>query len=367
MINELLLSFAIPTWNRNRELKECLDSIVSQIIEVDNSVEIFISDNASEDETSSILAEYSEKYPFIRYSRNENNLGFDLNLINAIEKSKGRYVWMFGDDDILACGALKKILSIIDEYNPDYISVNFYQWIQNGDSKEIVTNEILQMVNTDISNVNFNQFLMIRNCGVSGFLSSSIVKKAVINLQEVKSDIAKIILFPHLEIIAQAMSNNKGFVTSYYCVGQRKNNGREVSTILFLTSFPAAFKFVFDKFGVESKTREYIYSGIREMFLSPLLYQKTKILEGKNEIDLNPIPFPFQYLSMLVQDRNLISNAIIERDIIISKANRYFELISEQIKRKDSEIKNLKEDIEEYKQIIKNLDEAIKYKTDLEL
>lgn len=41
-----VLSFAIPTWNRYKEIKECLDSMIKQIIEVNKNVEIFISDNA---------------------------------------------------------------------------------------------------------------------------------------------------------------------------------------------------------------------------------------------------------------------------------------------------------------------------------
>ena len=41
-----VLSFAIPTWNRYKETKECLDSMIKQIIEVNRNVEIFISDNA---------------------------------------------------------------------------------------------------------------------------------------------------------------------------------------------------------------------------------------------------------------------------------------------------------------------------------
>ena len=103
-----ILSFAIPTWNRSKEIQECLNSMIKQIIEVNRNVEIFISDNASTDETTKVLEEYAKKYKFIKYSRNEKNLGFDLNLISAIEKSAGEYAWIFGDDDILLDGALKK-------------------------------------------------------------------------------------------------------------------------------------------------------------------------------------------------------------------------------------------------------------------
>jgi len=41
-----ILSFAIPTWNRSKEIKECLDSMIKQIIEANRNVEIFILGNA---------------------------------------------------------------------------------------------------------------------------------------------------------------------------------------------------------------------------------------------------------------------------------------------------------------------------------
>jgi len=47
--------------------------MIKQIIEMNRNVEIFISDNASTDETPKILEEYSRKYKFIRYLRNEKS------------------------------------------------------------------------------------------------------------------------------------------------------------------------------------------------------------------------------------------------------------------------------------------------------
>ncbi len=73
--------------NMSKELKGSLYSIVKQITEVNRGIEIFISGNVSTDETSYILEAHSKKYKFIRYSKNEKNLGFALNLTSAAEKS----------------------------------------------------------------------------------------------------------------------------------------------------------------------------------------------------------------------------------------------------------------------------------------
>jgi len=69
---EIKLSIAIPTYNGETTIRVTLDSIVPQL---EDCVEIVISDNASSDETAEIVREYRAKYPVIRYSRNDEALG----------------------------------------------------------------------------------------------------------------------------------------------------------------------------------------------------------------------------------------------------------------------------------------------------
>lgn len=70
-----VLSIAIPTYNGAKYIREALDSIITQLDDVDEEVEIVISDNASTDQTPEIISEYQKKYPFIKYFRNDENLG----------------------------------------------------------------------------------------------------------------------------------------------------------------------------------------------------------------------------------------------------------------------------------------------------
>jgi len=113
-----LITIGIPTWNRVKFLKECLDSIIPQILEVSRSniiVDVFISDNGSSDETHEVVESYRQNYNFINYHRNDHNLGFKANLLNVLHKSKGKYIWFFGDDDKMIAGALKKVADIIQK------------------------------------------------------------------------------------------------------------------------------------------------------------------------------------------------------------------------------------------------------------
>jgi len=110
------LSVAIPTYNGARYIREALDGIISQLGDVDEEIEIVISDNASTDRTPEIIKEYQNKYPFIKYFRNDENLGADRNFDLAVRHSTGEYIWLFSDDDKMLPGAIKKVLDVIKNY-----------------------------------------------------------------------------------------------------------------------------------------------------------------------------------------------------------------------------------------------------------
>jgi glycosyltransferase involved in cell wall biosynthesis len=112
MTSSLLLSFAIPTYNRSGTLRRTLDSILSQL-SADSPVEIVVSDNASPDDTPALLRQYAERFPQLRFSRNEVNRGLDYNTFKAIDDSRGEYVHLLSDDDFLLPGAVNKILGLV--------------------------------------------------------------------------------------------------------------------------------------------------------------------------------------------------------------------------------------------------------------
>jgi glycosyltransferase involved in cell wall biosynthesis len=118
-----LLTIAIPTYNRARYLGELLAALFDQLVP-EPRVELLISDNASPDETPSVIREYQERGLQLRNIRNEINIGPDANFLQCFEQSQGKYVWIFGDDDILVPGGLAAILSHLERrvYDLVYLS-----------------------------------------------------------------------------------------------------------------------------------------------------------------------------------------------------------------------------------------------------
>lgn len=121
-----LISICIPTYNRAPYLDQCLQSITQQFCDEDvsRSVEISLSDNASDDNTRSVVKKYA-KYPNFKYSRNDSNIGFDRNMLKAVGNAGGEYCLLMGDDDILVADSLKYLIGCIREHaDVDYFIFN---------------------------------------------------------------------------------------------------------------------------------------------------------------------------------------------------------------------------------------------------
>ena len=125
-MNNLTLSICIPTYNRANYLRQCLDSIVSQFEdkEIMEQMEVVISDNASSDNTTEVVKEYQDKFPNIKYFRNEKNLGVDRNILNIVEKSSAEYCLIIGDDDAFFPNTFPLFLNKIKTINVPYYLLN---------------------------------------------------------------------------------------------------------------------------------------------------------------------------------------------------------------------------------------------------
>jgi abequosyltransferase len=109
-----LLSIAIPTYNRAKFLRELLDTLQPQLVDQPH-IELLVSDNASPDDTRQVVDHYKQQGMVISYLRNDANIGADANFIQCFEKASGKYLWVFGDDDLLTPNAVAQIVSLLHQ------------------------------------------------------------------------------------------------------------------------------------------------------------------------------------------------------------------------------------------------------------
>ena len=92
--------------------------ILKEIETIGEQVDIVVSDNASTDHTEAMINDIVKENPSVFYHRNNTNLGMDRNADLAVQLSRGEYVLLLGDDDILESGALAEILHCLSVH-PD--------------------------------------------------------------------------------------------------------------------------------------------------------------------------------------------------------------------------------------------------------
>jgi glycosyltransferase involved in cell wall biosynthesis len=91
-----LISIGMPVRNEGKFLARALDTLVAQ---AGVNLEIFISDNASTDNTAEICEDYRARHSFIRYHRFEHNVGASANFHHVLHQTKGEYfMWASGHD-----------------------------------------------------------------------------------------------------------------------------------------------------------------------------------------------------------------------------------------------------------------------------
>jgi glycosyltransferase involved in cell wall biosynthesis len=126
MKENILLTIAVTTYNRAKFLETAVNRLIKQIEEahLEKEVEIVISNDTSPDHTHEYIDKITREYSFVRGFNQPKNLGVTKNLEWIINESKGVYVQLHGDDDLLADGAIVYFIKSIKESKPNFILIN---------------------------------------------------------------------------------------------------------------------------------------------------------------------------------------------------------------------------------------------------
>ncbi len=129
------ISFCIPVYNVKEYLKPCIESIYAQKI---THFEIICVDDCSTDGSYELLEDLSAIYPELVVKRNETNMGVSSSRNQAIQMSRGKYVWFVDADDMLVPDTAGLYISIAEKESADAVLGNFIPF-KNGLSPEYKT------------------------------------------------------------------------------------------------------------------------------------------------------------------------------------------------------------------------------------
>lgn len=113
-----LLTLAVPTYNMEKYLARCLDSV---LCENQDFLEVLVVNDGSKDRSSEIGHEYESKYPnVIRVIDKENgNYGSCVN--RALAEANGKYFRMLDSDDWCNTDALNRLLENMKTCDADMV------------------------------------------------------------------------------------------------------------------------------------------------------------------------------------------------------------------------------------------------------
>ncbi|GAA4924055.1 bifunctional glycosyltransferase/CDP-glycerol:glycerophosphate glycerophosphotransferase [Stackebrandtia albiflava] len=111
----LKISIIIPVFKVQGFLRECLDSILASPYP---HLEVIGVDDCSPDQSGEILAEYARTDPRVRMLRTPHNSGSGVARNLGFDAADGDYVWFADSDDLIAPGAIERIVAALDRFTP---------------------------------------------------------------------------------------------------------------------------------------------------------------------------------------------------------------------------------------------------------
>lgn len=119
-----LVSIGIPTFNRPKDLENCIKNILNQTYK---NIEIIVSDNNSKNSKNNLLYESNLfKDRRIKLIRNSRNIGILKNTIKVLDYAKGEYFCWVSDDDWRSNTFIQEMVNDIEKLGKGYICFSKY-------------------------------------------------------------------------------------------------------------------------------------------------------------------------------------------------------------------------------------------------
>lgn len=122
----LTLSFIVPIYNTEDFVRDCLNSILSQIDQFPGS-EIIVVDDGSTDGSFAIVQDLVSSYDCISIIKQENG-GLSRARNAGLRIAKGDYVWYVDSDDWITSSALKELRESIEKHPNCDIYLTAFAW-----------------------------------------------------------------------------------------------------------------------------------------------------------------------------------------------------------------------------------------------
>ena len=136
------LSVCMIAYNVGKYIGEAIEGVLNQ--KADFSIELVISNDSSSDNTEEVILKYAQEHPnghWIKYKRQERNLGSTLNYLWALENCAGDYIALCdGDDFWTDASKVQKQINFLESH-PEFIG-SFHNRQKRDIEGKVLSNSI---------------------------------------------------------------------------------------------------------------------------------------------------------------------------------------------------------------------------------
>ena len=215
-MNQIKISICMATRNRGAFIGATLESIICQ---AGDQVEIVVLDGASTDNTGEIVRLYQERFPRLRYFRQEANMGIDRDFAKAVDLAHGDYCWLFCDDDLFKPGAIRVVLEAVKN---DYALIIAESEIWNADMSQLLLPKRTVLKTNRVYRSNENDLLLADVGDYLSFIGGVIIKRQLWATREKEKYFGS--CFIHMGIIFQRPLPGDALVISEPLISIRYGN-----------------------------------------------------------------------------------------------------------------------------------------------
>lgn len=262
-----LLTIAIPTYNRPQLLEITLQELINQCKSY--NLPIVISDNSDNYETVKVVNKFSDIYEYIKYSKNETNIGLDRNFLRVVDLADTEYVWIFGDDDLPENKAIDSMVNrLVQNENVDFFIVNSAPY----------TSDLSQPTSDAIVNISFDKYYdtcdsaLVDISWYTTFVGSFVFKRHA--WKNINPSIYLDTVFVHCGILFESMAKNNSkaqFLSAPLIKYRTANASWSANTIkIFFELWPSMIRKLPDSIS-ESAKRQAVVKMVEKFFTLQLV------------------------------------------------------------------------------------------------
>ncbi len=182
-MTDIVLSFIIPIYNAEKNIKNCINSIVR---ENENNYEIILINDGSTDKSKEVCDEIVSSYNNIKVMHTVNNgQGKARNL--GLDIACGKYVMFVDIDDEIILSGVNNMLDIALKGDYDIVCSTYYR-IENSGENLVLNDFKSGEVTAKGTLEDRDRYNKIKNKSVFGYLWNKVIKTSFITQNGVRLD-----------------------------------------------------------------------------------------------------------------------------------------------------------------------------------